>query len=100
MNRSSIKIAIPFLCLLYCFAFFEIDVPGYTQTFHDAFDTYVHQQQDDSAPSPEFHFSYFPVPVGFSVTADRETPYVLPLSTDADGFSSRKLYLRHAVLLI
>lgn len=102
MNRTGLKIAIPFLCLLYCFAFFEVDVPGYSQTFHDVFDTYVHQhQQDDASPSQEFHFSYLLLPVGFSVTAKKgnQLPITSRIAESAD-LSSNKLYLQNAVLLI
>ncbi len=77
-------------------------MPGYTQTYHDAFDTYVYQQhQDDASPSPEFHFTYLFLPTGFSVTARQETPtYAISYFADAWGVSSNKLYLQHSVLLI
>lgn len=102
MNRPGLKIAIPFLCLLYCFAFFEIDLPGYTQTFHDTFDTYVHQpQQDDASPSQVYQSNDFLLPLGFFVPPRQALLfYLTPFLAETGAFSPTKLYLHHAVLLI
>lgn len=41
MHKAGFKIFLPLVAILYCIAFFEIEIGGVQQTWGDEFDTYV-----------------------------------------------------------
>lgn len=98
------RLIIIFNILLYCFAFFEVGVPGYTQTFHDVYDNYVVQKQDTATSNEEVKLHPNPALilafVNFCFHSETAPLFLKNNSTDKLPVLNKRIYLKNSVFLI
>lgn len=66
MRKTGFKLFLPFAAILYCIAFFEIEIGDMQQTWGDAFDTYVTSAHSDNIGASDYSLPDF-VPASASL---------------------------------
>jgi len=104
--RRAIKYIVPLVCILYCIAFFEVEVmPTHHQTFNDEYDTYTNSYSLDIDSTQLTHNDFqlglgaLPSSILWKQSVSKENPSRTFLSECAIPLS-HKLFINNCTWLI
>ncbi len=103
MKTAFSKIVVITIGIFYLFAFFEVDVKDYKQTYGDEYDTYIHAEKQDVSSSQKIakYLDFtFELPHSFLLADDFIAKDFTDLFSPSPPFSPPKIYLRNSVFRI